>query len=109
MKPGPYLTYLAYKYLARGDNCISYPWLVFMALVFFAFIWYILSFSSVVALAKNLLVRIILMLTSSSLVFTLICIAVFIISGHAFNVGIPLLVISLVSIVKELSEKTAAK
>lgn len=109
MKPGPYLTYLAYKYLARGGNNISYPWLVFMALVFFAFIWYILSFSSFVSRAKNLLVRIFLTLIFSSLFFTLISIVVFLFSGHAFNVGIPLLVISLVSIVKELSGKTAVK
>lgn len=146
MLPGPYLTYLAYKHLARGGNNISILWLVIMTLVFFLFIWHILSPASlfprciyqcirdffdryratqVIAnwyrrirdfFGKYRFFRIILALIYSIL-FTLICSAVFLISGHAFNVLIPSLIISFITIVKESekkpieqpSEKTVAK
>jgi len=38
-QPGPFLTYLAYKYLAEGKNKISIPLFIIITLIFFIIVW----------------------------------------------------------------------
>jgi hypothetical protein len=113
MQPGPYLTYLAYKYLARGGNNISFPVILLMALVYFLMIKFILEGRPLIPWCKYRIIRILAALLSYSFILLLICIIVFLITGYAFNVMIPSFVISCVSAVKDSkdkpSEKTAEK
>lgn len=104
MQPGPYLTYLAYKYLARGGNKISLPVVAFMALVYFFIVMRILVRRPI----KNRILRILAAFISYSLILTILCTIFFLLTGYAFNVMVPSLIISLISSVKEANEKPSA-
>ena len=112
-QPGPYLTYLAYKYLARGGNKISFPVIVLMTLIYFFIVKLILSGRPLIPWGKHRATRIFTALLSYSFILSLICMVVFLITGYAFNVMVPSLIISGVSAVKDSedkpSEKTAEK
>ncbi len=100
MQPGPYLTYLAYKYLARGDNKISVPVLKFMMLVYYVIVMCILLGRPI----KNIFLRILAAFISYSLILTILCTILFLLTGYAFNVMVPSLIISFICSIKEAKE-----
>lgn len=126
MQPGPYLTYLAYKYLASGSNKISCSLFIFMTLLFYLIAWTILYGHNFFSHSKCCVIRIITTLwdryrfirfiaslISWSLILTAICTVIYLLTGYTFNVMVPSLIISFISAVKESeakpSEKTATK
>ena len=108
-QPGPYLTYLAYKYLARGGNKISFPVIVLMTLIYFFIVKLILSGRPLIPWGKHRATRIFTALLSYSFILSLICMVVFLITGYAFNVMVPSLIISCVSAVKDSEDKPSKK
>lgn len=101
MQPGPYLTYLAYKYLAQGNNKVSIPVLIFLIPVYFLIVLYALLQRPI----KNLFLRVLAAFISYSLILTILCTIVFLLTGYAFNVMVPSLIISFISSMKDVTEK----
>lgn len=101
MQPGPYLTYLAYKYLAQGNNKVSIPVLIFLIPVYFLIVLYALLKRPI----KNLFLRVLAAFISYSLILTLLCTIVFLLTGYAFNVMVPSLIISFIKSVQESKDK----
>lgn len=118
--PGAYLTYLAYKYLARGENNVSILLLFFMTLVYFFIVRSILMDSPAIPWSKKLLqirlvkwlhrllshhfIKTIAYFFSYSLVLSLICTVIFIVWGYTFNVVLPAMIITIIFAIKDIKK-----
>lgn len=120
-QPGPYLTFLAYKYLASGANTIPLHLLILLAVGFFLIIRGILLKDPLFPMGKHPLLR---FLTAILWAFLppVVCTIVYILTGYTFNVLITSLIILFVCAARDSekpeegkkakekpSEKTAAK
>lgn len=121
MHSGPYLTYLAYKYLAKGNNNVSFTIWAFMTLVFYFIIRTKLTGKSIFSGLQFILnkpymkwtarikewriTNLIVNLFTYTILLTIACTIVYLISGYAFNVGFPALIISLISSIKKITKK----
>ena len=109
MQPGPYLTYLAYKYLASGGNNLSILLLVILTLLYFCIVWIILQGRRLLSWGKYRALRIFTALISWSFFLMATCLIVYLCTGYTFNVLLPSLIISLIIAVKESEEKNSYK
>lgn len=114
--PGPYLTYIAYKYLAKGGNKVSIIPFIILTIIFFLIVWQILRGRSVFPwghqflrikwmrwlqwLLKWKVLKLVSVFFSYSVILTLICVVFYLISETTFSVEIPALVISALSTLK---------
>lgn len=120
MLPGPYLTYLAYKYLSRGGNNVSMVVLLLMTTVFFLIVRSILQGRTMFPWGNPLLkfglmkwfrrllswriTKFVSKFISYSLVFTLICTVIYLVSGYVFNVMIPTMFITIISSINDFKK-----
>lgn len=121
MQPGPYLTYTAYKYLAKGGNKLSIGVLAFMTLVFFLIVRGKLRGRPVFpwgerflslrwmgwlrCLLRSRLIKFVGTFITYSVVLSFICTIFYLICESTFNVEIPALVITIISAVMDLQKK----
>ena len=121
MQPGPYLTYTAYKYLAKGGNKLSIGVLAFMTLVFVLIVRGMLRGRPVFPwgerflslrwmgwlryLFRSRLIKFVGTFITYSVVLSFICTIFYLICESTFNVEIPALVITIISAVIDLQKK----
>lgn len=121
MLPGPYLTFIAYQYLAQGGNKVSIVALVLMTILFYFIVWTKLEGGLWLPCVRKLLqqrwmgwlqwllnwrvVKFMGRFVSYSVLLWLVCIVVYLVCRTTFNVVFPALVISIISAFKDSKEE----
>lgn len=116
MQSGSYLTYAAYKYLAKGGNKVSIVKLIIITILFYFIIRTQLLEKQgppfldrisgrpylrwVSRVKKWRIVMLFTSFVSYTLLLSIVCSIIYMTSGYTFNIGLPALLISILSTIK---------